>query len=171
MGEFLTSAARIEQLPQKGLYKLLDNELYKDDDVSLNLHLRGFETDNFTWINSSDWDIRCSHGHDVGCKYHQIIKVKLTEAELWAEGFLHYHRGKVVCEDIPVEYLEIVDISGHQINNLFYRMLRDADCPKTPKLTQYSYRIGVAFNIGWFWSGKNKLTHKEITKMREAFFV
>lgn len=168
MGKFLTEAARIKQLPERGLYKLVDNELYKDDDGSINLHPRGFKTDNFTWIISSDWDIRCSHGHDVGCKYHQIIKVKLTENELWQQGYLKEFNGMIVCKDIPVEYLEIVNISGYQINNLFYRMLRDADCPKTPKLTQCLYRAGVALNLGWFWSGKNKLTYKEIEQMREA---
>lgn len=168
MGKFLTTAALIEQLPEKGLYKIIDNELYKDDNESINYHPRGFETDNFTWINSGDWDIRCSHGHDVGCKYHQIVKVKLSEAELWVNGYLHYHKGKIVCEDIPVEYLEIVDISGHEVNNLFYRMLRDADCPKTPKYIQYLYRTGVCFNLNWFRSGKKKLTNEEIEKMRKG---
>lgn len=157
MGRFLTAPARTQQVPERGMYRILDNELYKDDDGSINLHWRNFKTDNFTWINSSDWDIRCSHGHDIGCKHHQIVKVRLTENELWKKGFLKKFNGMIVCKDIPIEYLEIVDISGHQINNLFYRMLRDADCPITPKYVQYLYRAGVSFNIKWFWSGKNKI--------------
>lgn len=157
MGRFLTAPARTQQVPERGMYRILDNELYKDDDGSINLHWRNFKTDNFTWINSSDWDIRCSHGHDIGCKHHQIVKVRLTENELWQKGFLKKFNGMIVCKDIPIEYLEIVDISGHQINNLFYRMLRDADCPITPKYVQYLYRAGVSFNIKWFWSGKNKI--------------
>ena len=35
MGKFLTCPARIEQLDEKGKYKVLDNELYKDDDGSI----------------------------------------------------------------------------------------------------------------------------------------
>lgn len=157
MGRFLTAPSRIQQLPQKGLYSLLDNELYQDDDDSINIHWRNFQTDNFTWINSSDWDIRCSHGHDIGCKYHQIVKVGLTEAKLREMGLLKEYNEMVVCKDIPQKYLEIVNVSGRKINNLFYRMLRDADCPKTPKHIQCLYRGGVAFNLNWFKTGKKKI--------------
>lgn len=150
MGRFLTKASRIEQLPQKGMYKLLDNELYEDDDGSIYLAWRGFETDNFTWINSSDWDIRCSHGHDVGCKYHQVVKVMLNESQLKFLKLLHPKDSYFICENIPKKYLEVVNVSGNWINNLFYRMLKSADCPKTPKHIQILYRCGVAFNIGWF---------------------
>ena len=52
MGKFLTDAARIEQIPKKGMYKVLDNELYQDDDGFIYLVWRGFQTDNFTWIRS-----------------------------------------------------------------------------------------------------------------------
>ncbi len=162
MGKFLTTAARIEQLPQKGMYKLLDNELYKDDDGSIYLAWRGFETDNFTWINSGDWDTRCSHLHDVGCKYHQMVKVKLNEHQLKMLRLLKVKGSKIVCENIPTKFLHVVDVSGHWINNLFYRMLRDADCPKTPKTIQLLYRTGVAFNFGWFKSGKEKIDLKNL---------
>ena len=162
MGKFLTTASRIEQLPKKGMYKLLDNELYQDDDGSIYLVWRGFETDNFTWINSSDWDTRCSHLHDVGCKYHQMIRVKLNENQLKMTRLLHVKYDKMICENIPIKFLEVVDVSGHGINNLFYRMLRDADCPKTPKHIQLLYRAGVAFNFGWFTSGKEKINLKKI---------
>lgn len=164
MGKFLTTAARIEQLPKKGMYKLLDNELYKDDDGSIYLAWRGFETDNFTWINSNDWDTRCSHLHDVGCKYHQVIRVKLNEQQLRMLRLLKVKNSKIVCEDIPFKFLCVVDVSGHWINNLFYRMLRDADCPKTPKAIQLVYRTGVAFNFGWFKSGKEKIDLRRIYK-------
>lgn len=157
MGKFLTAPAITQQVPKKGMYKLSDNELYKDDDGSINYHWRNFWTDNFTWIKKGDWDIRCSHGHDVGCKHHQIVKVLLTEEELWQKGYLRYFKGMVICKDIPVEYLKVVDISGHEINNLFYRMLRDADCPKTPKFIQCLYRCGVSLNINWFKTGKIKI--------------
>nr|DAJ74750.1 MAG TPA: hypothetical protein [Caudoviricetes sp.] len=157
MGKFLTSESRIGQLAQKGLYKLLDNELYKDDDGSIYLAWRNFQTDNFTWIKSNDWDIRCSHLHDVGCKHHQVVRVKLNENQLKIARFLRTKHDKIVCENIPPKYLEVVDVSGNWINNLFYRMLRDADCPKTPKYIQYKYRAGVSLNFGWFKSGKKKI--------------
>ncbi len=157
MGRFLTAPARTEQLPQKGMYKLVDNELYEDDDRSIYLHWRGFKTDNFTWINSSDWDIRCSHGHDIGCKYHQILKVCMSYDELISKGYLYQHKEKWVCKDIPTKYLMVVDVSGHEINNLFYRMLKSADCPVTPKFIQCLYRAGVAFNLNWFLTGKTKI--------------
>lgn len=157
MGKFLTSPALTEQLPKKGMYKLELNELYKDDDGTINLHWRGFETDNFTWIKSNNWDTRCSHGHDIGCKYGKIVKVKLTEEQLKSLGFLCRIHNKIVCKDIPIKYLEVVDISGHEINNLFFRMLRDADCPKTPKIIQYFYRAGVCLNFNWFLHRKDEL--------------
>lgn len=157
MGKFLTTAATIEQQGKKGIYKVCDNELYKDDDGTIYLVWRGFKTDNFTWINSSDWDIRCSHGHDVGCKYHQVVRVKISEFNLRRARYLYVKGDKILCRDLPPKFLEVIDVSGHWINNLFYRMLRDADNPKTPKHIQLLYRTGVALNFGWFKTGKIKI--------------
>lgn len=164
MGKFLTSASRIIQLPQKGQYKLVDNELYKDDDNKIYIAWRGFQTDNFTWIKSSDWDIRCSHQHDVGCLYHSIVEVILTEEELIQKGYLRRFGDIMVCEDIPKEYLKIKNITGHEVNNLFYRTLKSADCPKTPKYIQYLYRAGVSFNLNWFRTGKVKIYLENLYK-------
>lgn len=157
MGEFLTTSASTKQTKKKGMYKLLGNELYKDDDGLIYLAWRNFQTDNFTWINSSDWDIRCSHIHDVGCKYHQVVVVKLTEQQLRRLRILHVKNNEIICNDIPGKYLEVRKVSKMFINNLFYRMLRDADCPKTPKHVQLAYRAGVTLNLGWLWSGKIKV--------------
>lgn len=156
--KFLTSAARIEQLPEPGMYKLIDNELYLDDDKTINLHWRNFVTDNYTYIKSGERDIRCAHGHDIGCKHHQIVKVKLSISALIQYKYLHKNsKGLWVCENIPPEHLEIVNVSGRECNNLFYRMMRDADCPITPKYLQYWYRAGVSFNLNWFKTGKIKI--------------
>ena len=162
MSKFLTTPAKIEQLPTKGMYRVCENELYKDDDGSIYLVWRGFQTDNFTWINSSDWDTRCSHGHDVGCKYHQVVKVKLNEHQLRRTRYLYVKHNKILCRDLPYQFLEVKDVSGNWINNLFYRMLRDADCPKTPKHIQVLYRCGVALNVGWFTTGKTSIDLKQI---------
>ena len=157
MGKFLTCPALTEQLPKKGMYKTLINELYQDEDGKIYLCWRGFRTDNFTWIKKGDWDTRCAHLHDVGCAYHQMVRVKLTEKQLREMRLLYVHHNKVLCRDIPIKYLEVINVSGHWINNLFYRMLKAADCPKTPKYIQILYRTGVAFNIDWFKSGKEKI--------------
>ena len=157
MGKFLTTGAITQQLNEKGMYKLLNNSLYKDDDGYIYLAWKGLRTDNFTWINSNDWDTRCAHGHDVGCKYHQVVRVRLNEEQLRRLRLLHVVHNQVVCEDIPAKYLEVVNVSKIWINNLFYRMLKAADCPKTPKHIQIAYRAGVILNVGWFWSGKQKI--------------
>lgn len=162
MGKFLTSPADIRQTEEKGIYEVTENELYKDDDGSIYLVWRGFRTDNFTWINSSDWDIRCSHGHDVGCKYHQVVKVRLTEQQLRKLRLLYVKGSKIICRDLHPLMLEVKNVSGHWINNFFYRMLKSADCPKTPKHIQLLYRTGVSFNVGWFFSGKEKIDLEKI---------
>lgn len=155
MGKFLTSASRIEQVGRRK-YKLIDNELYLDDDGSIYLVWRNYITDNFTWINSNEYDTRCSHIHDEGCQYHAIVKVLLSEELLKAFKYLRVKDDKIICEDIPKRFLEIVPVSGHWINNLFYRMLRDADTPPTPKYIQCAYRAGVSLNFKWFFK-KQKL--------------
>lgn len=157
MGKFLTSSSEAKQLPIKGMYKLSHNELFKDDDGKIYLAWKGFQTDQFTWINACNWDTRCAHIHDVGCKYHQVVEVLLNDHQLCQKGLLRMVNGEVICKDIPVHYLRVKNVSGNWINNLFYRMLKSADSPKTPKYVQLLYRAGVALNFGWFKTGKEKI--------------
>lgn len=161
MGKFLTTASRTEQVGRRK-YKLLDNELYQDDDGSIYLAWRNYVTDNFTWINQSEYDIRCSHIHDVGCQYKAVVRVKLTEQLLRSFKYLKVKNDKIICDNIPKGFLEIVPVSGTWINNLFYRMLRDADTPPTPKTIQLLYRAGVSFNLKWFLPRKRELTLDEV---------
>lgn len=162
-GRFLTPKSTIQQLNKKGMYRVCDNELYEDEDEQIYLCWRNFQTDNFTWINSSDWDIRCSHFHDVGCKYHQVVKVHLSEAQMLNKGILEPCRNSVDfhCNDIPPCHLSVVNISGTQINNMFYRMLKASGAPK---YVQLLYRAGVAFNVNWFRTGKKKINLNHIYK-------
>lgn len=162
MGKFLTTPTPILPLDKKGKYRLVANELYKDDDGSIYLAWQNFETDNFTWIKSNNWDIRCSHIHDVGCLFHQVVKVRLSESQLRLLRYLVVKDDKVTCRNIPPQFLSVQNISGHEINNLFYRMLRDADNPVTPKYIQYAYRAGVSLNFKWFISGKKKIDLKKL---------
>ena len=81
MGQFLTTPVPETQIG-RNKYRLEGNTLFKDDDGTIYLAWRGFETDNFTWLRSATWDTRCSHIHDVGCEYHKLVVVTLTEAQL-----------------------------------------------------------------------------------------
>ncbi len=90
------------------------------------------------------------------------MQVKLSIAQLKFKGYLRQSKGRWICENIPAKYLKVIDVSGHVINNLFYRMLKSADCPVTPKYIQYGYRVGVAFNINWFLTGKKKIDLNKI---------
>lgn len=161
MGQFLTSASRIEQVGNRK-YRLIDNELFKDDDGEIYLVWRNYITDNFTWINSNGYDTRCAHIHDEGCQFKQIVRVKLNEGQLRLCRFLVTKDNKIICKNIPPRFLEVRKVSGNWINNLFYRMLKSADTPKTPKYIQYLYRAGVALNFKWFLKRNKKI---DLTKI------
>lgn len=163
---FLTSPAVIKQLPIKGKYKLCTNELFQDTDGSIYLTWRGFVTDNFTWLKTNKWDIRCSHLHDVGCEYHQIVKVNLRVNDLQNKGLLIYVEklDSWFCKDIPTRYLKVVDVTKKEINDMFYRALDCADCPKTPDIVKHLYRMGVALNINWYFTGKNPIDLNNLYK-------
>ncbi len=161
MGKFLTAPARTEQVGYHK-YRLIDNELYKDDDGEIYLAWRNYITDNFTWLNSNGYDTRCAHIHDVGCEYKSVIKVKLNESQLRLWHFLITKDNKIICKNIPSQFLEVCPITGNQINNLFYRMLKSADAPPTPKFIQCAYRAGVALNLKWFLPIKRKI---DLTKI------
>ena len=151
MAKFITSTPYMKQLSKPGKFKLCNNELLLDDNGSILLCWRGFITDNYTWIKNARWDIRCSHFHDVGCSYHQVVKVKLTEQELWDMNFLVKVNNEVYCKDIPLYYLQIHNISKKWINDLFYRAMKAADNPTIPAIIRVLYRCGVAFNFMWYF--------------------
>ena len=87
---FLTGKSRFEQTYPCGLWKTLDNQLYQDKDDTIYLVPRNFQTDGYTipnwiaWLGGSkmEWDTRCSTQHDFECRYHQVIIVELTVAQL-----------------------------------------------------------------------------------------
>lgn len=162
MGRFLTSTERIERYDD-GLYIILDNMLYQDDDGTIYLVPRNFVTDNYSIPNWTAWvvgdsverDLRPSWIHDFICAYHKAIKVNLTRADLINKGYYHPHysayrdRGYLVCEDIPKKYLELVPFSKGEANNLLGRAMEGLKVPKRKAI-----RIGVAFNFNWYWTKK-----------------
>lgn len=126
------------------------NQLYWDDKYNvLYLVPRNLVTDNYTipfGINKSKWDIRPSHLHDIGCKYHKLIVVDLPIYTI-VDKYLYSSDGNIYCKDIPIEYLKVVSIKYNDNNNLFYRAMIDCNINK---FSSSIYRIGVQFNIGWF---------------------
>lgn len=164
MGKFLTGPVRIQQTCRKRVWKLLDNELFLDDDGSICLAPRNFYTDNYTipmWVSiiagsPVDWATAPSHIHDLACDTRSVLKVKLTEEELKALGYLRYSSKNEmwVCEDIPINFLYTEKVNKLQANNLLYRCMKACDIPT---LNRTIIRLGVCFNIGWYidyWLGR-----------------
>lgn len=153
--KFLTSDSRLEKMPEPNKWKLIDNELFQDEDGSIYLTPRNYISDNYTipdWVawlggNKSKWDCRPAHLHDFGCQYHQLIKVTLNESELRRLRFLRPHNGKMICEDIPLQYLSLVPITKWQIDCMFKRAMKATK--SIPSRVCNLYRGGVFFNFGW----------------------
>lgn len=153
--KWLTDNSRLEKLPEANEWLLVDNELFQDEDGSIYLVPRNYKTDNFTipdWVawlggNKSKWDVRPSHLHDFGCQYHQLIRVRISEQTLRKLRYLHVHKDKLVCEDIPVKFLEIIPVTKWEIDCMFKRCMK---ATKTiPAYIYNLYRGGVFFNFGW----------------------
>ena len=169
--KWLTDDSRLEKSSKPNKWFLLDNELYQDDDGSIYLVPRNYETDNFSipdWIawlagNKSKWDVRPSHLHDFGCQFKQLIKLKINESGLRRLRLLRVHKAKLICEDIPTRYLQLVPVTKWEIDCMFKRMMK---ATKTiPPRVYNLYRGGVFFNLGWLGKHKafdlNKIYTKE----------
>jgi hypothetical protein len=170
MGRFITAKARIEQTDIAGYWKTIDNELYLDDDGSLYLVPRYFWSDGYTFPgiimaflgDHHKYDVRPAHGHDLSCRFHECIKVEMSLTLLKARGYLRIHKGKVILEDIPVEYLNIVPVSKHWTDEYFERMMHAAELPQDKRNI---IRAGVFFNLNWWLkTGKKSLLEYELYK-------
>lgn len=156
--KWLTADSRLEKMPAPNKWKLIDNELFQDEDGSIYLTSRNYVSDNYTipdWIawlggNKSKWDCRPAHIHDFGCQFHQLIKVTINESELRRLKLLRPHEGKMICEDIPVQYLSLVPVTKWQIDCLFKRAMKASG--SIPARVYNLYRGGVFFNFGWLGS-------------------
>lgn len=160
---WITNKAIIEQDDINYIYTTLTNELYQDYDGTIYISPRKLITDNYTMplgINKCKYDIRPSHIHDIGCRYHQLIKVNLSLKQI-QDKYLYRDNNEVYCKDIPKEYLEVVNVTGNFINNLFYRMM--VSCGIKKNICRL-YRVGVAFNLSWFSTGKIHIDLNKIYK-------
>lgn len=168
MGRFITAKSRIEQVDVPGYWKTLDNELYLDDDGSLYLTPRYFWSDGYTFPglimmllgDHHKYDVRAAHGHDLFCRFHQRIRVGLTLTKLKLMGYLRLHDNKVVCDDIPLEYLIIEPITKTWADNCFKRMMKACDIPR---IKRNIIRFGVFFNLNWYFrTGKKNILEYDI---------
>lgn len=161
-GRWITSHSRLEQVDED-LYQLIDNELFEDIDKTLYLAPRGTVTDNFTrpFGNKQKYDVRPSHIHDIGCRYKQLIVVDRAVETLISAGLLQGRENnkKIILEDVPRDLLKIIDVTKIEVDNLFKRMCEASNMPKS---AVWLYRAGVFCNVGWLWSGKEKIKIENI---------
>lgn len=61
--------------------------------------------------------------------------------------FLRTHHDKIICEDIPIKFLEIIPVTKWEIDCLFKRAMKATGV--IPARVYNLYRGGVFFNIGW----------------------
>lgn len=153
--KWLTSNSRLEKAPKPNKWLLVDNEVFQDEDGAIYLVPRNYVSDNYTipdwlaWLggNRSKYDPRPAHIHDFGCQYHQLIRITINESELRRLRLLKAHNGKLICEDVPIEYLELVSIEKWEVDCLFKRAMKATG--SIPKWVYNLYRGGVFFNLGW----------------------
>lgn len=160
-GRFITGKAVCVQSDSDGKWFTLHNQLYFDNNNELIFVPRYFVTDGYTipeWIawlggGKMKWDIRPAIGHDFECKYHAYIKVNSNITELREKGLIKTiikeRKLITICENIPVEYLEIVKTTFNQTNSRFKRMMKSVNCIKSWRLNMM--RLGVNFNFGWMF--------------------
>lgn len=154
MGRFITAKSRMEQT-ESGYWKTIDNELFLDDDGSLYIVPRYFWSDGYTFPglvmailgDKNFYDARPAHGHDLGCRFHEVMKINLTLSQLKLLGYLCLYNDKVICDDVPLEYITVEKKSKIWVDNFFKRMMKAAG---VPKLQRYIIRFGVFFNWNWF---------------------
>ena len=160
MGYFLTEKARIEQTDNPRYWKTLDNILYQDNEGTIYLVPRYFWSDGYSFprillsIFGNAYDVRPSYMHDLFCRFHECIKVTLSIEQLKSLGYLRVHEDKIVCENIPNCFLEILPITKWDCDCIFKRCM--LSCNISERLAE-TIRFGVLFNFNWINTGKKSL--------------
>ena len=134
----------------------LENQLFMDRG-EIYLVPRNTCSDNYSMplcINKSKWDVRPSHLHDIGCYYHQVIKVKLP-LEIIYNNYCYLINNRIICRDIPKENLEVIDVTFNECNDLLFKGMMGIN--SIPKWADKLYRLGVNLNINWLFTGKKKI--------------
>lgn len=168
MGRFITAKSRIEQCDVPGYWRTSDNELYMDDDGSMLLTPRYLWSDGYTFPglvmailgDHNKFDARCAHAHDMFCRYHECVKVNLSLVELKRMGYLRMVKSQIICEDIPIEYLDVQKVTKKWADDTFKRMMLSC---KIPLKVVNTIRFGVAFNLNWYLrTGKKSILEYDI---------
>lgn len=159
---WLTDKAPVIQSNIPNKIETLYNQIYYDNGIAY-LVPRGLVSDGYTiplGIDKCKRDIRPSNLHDIACKYHQVIIVDIPLYRI-TEKYLRYIDGRLICDDIPIEYLKVLGITFNKANNLLKRAMEDLSIPKW---VANLYRFGVNFNINWLFTGKEKIDLSSIYK-------
>lgn len=163
--EFLTSTPDIRQTRIEGIWYTLQNQLFKDIDGNIYLAPRCTLTDGFSIPKAFhiiaggmfEHNISPAVQHDWECYYHKAIKVNLSVAELRKMQLLKYESGMWICEDIPLEYLTVIDTTFEETNARFRRMLQ---C--LTNIAQWKREIiGKAVNLNVGWLKEPHTLHKD----------
>jgi len=170
MSHILTYKARLEQVASR-CWQTLDNQLFLLDNERILLAPRKLITDNNTnpFGDNDLCDVRASHFHDLGCRYHQLIYVTLPLQELRKKMYLRIHRKRSkeafqniwVCDDIPEYFLSVEKVGFNEISKIFKEILLACGVGKT---LSNIMRFAVNFNAGWVFSGKAKIDLSKIYK-------
>lgn len=168
----LTYKSRIQQIGDTNKFFLLDNEVFATHSGTI-IAPRYLLTDNITFINNTFVDVRASHPHDIGCACHKLITSNLDEQDLMDMGLLYLNEkatereckfleqlkkaGKYkgdtnalvfVCDDIPEEYLNIIDVDFSENNQIFKDALKA--CGVNSFMTNVM-GASVYLNAGWLF--------------------
>ena len=168
--KWITNNSRIEKLSEANKWRMIDNELFQDEDGSIYLTPRNYETDNYTipaWVawlggNKSKWDVRPSHFHDFGCQFHALIKVCMNEQTLRTKRLLRVKDDKIVCENIPIKFLKVEKKNKWFIDCMFKRMMKVAN--NIPSWRINLMRTAVFFNVGWSANYYNDIDLNQLCK-------
>lgn len=157
---WITDKTPIIQSDVPNRIETLCNQIYYDNGNAY-LIPKGLITDDYTIplnINKSKWDVRPSHLHDIGCKYHQLILIELPLYTI-LERYTVSIDDKTIALDIPKEYLKVVNVSFNECNNLLKRAMKDS---KIPNYVCNLYRFAVNLNINWLFTGKSNINLERI---------
>lgn len=162
---FITGTTEAGQDIQTGKWHTCHNQLFMDSDGSIYLVPRNEITDGYTYPlggKMASWDIRPAIGHDLECRYHQKILVKLSYLDLMKRGYVKNktvkNKGILVCTDIPPEFLEVLPTTFWETNARFKRMM---EALRIPSFWVYTMYLGVHLNVGWLsWLTKKWVRNK-----------
>ena len=156
MAEFLTSTPDIRQTRVEGIWYTVQNQLFKDDDGRIFLAPRCTLTDGYSIpkpfhiIAGGQFEHNISPAvqHDWECYYRKALVVNLSVVQLRKSQLLDFKNDMWICNDIPLQFLSIVDTTFDETNSRFRRMLK---C--LTNIAEWKRKLignSVNLNANWF---------------------